>query len=410
MKEKVSKILNSKFISRSKIVFIGVAISQLITFGTSFVITGYFTPEDLGLLGTLTALISIIAGTLSFKLEIAVIQSEHEDAVEVFLKSTFLSILASTLFCILCLFLPWDFAHKISAFFFPFLLWSWGYFIFFNSKQLPFKFDNLANVSWGVIWRSTFTLFFQLVGGILNPTFSWLLTGRITGDYVGALPHMKGHFREFKLKSVTRGWEQFFRRYSDFIFFTAPHHLCIALSNNIIIFFLEKSYGLVIVGFFALADRLIKAPLEVVGSTLFNVTIQRYGELKDNLKELKRFYSKVVALSLGVAIIIGAVIWIGIDFIIPLFGSKWAGASDMVKNLVPYFMSMIFITPTTNFLRFINKARLQLGIEVVEVGLKIVFLSLYQFQNSGEMVLGYSLLSLLFSFLKTGLVFKLITN
>lgn len=388
----------------------GVAISQLITFATSFVITGYFTPEDLGLLGTLTALISVIAGTLSFRLDIAVIQAAKEDTISVFLKATLLSALVSTLFCLLCLVLPWDFAQKISVFFIPFLLWAWGYFFFFNSKQLPFKFDNLQNVSWGVIWRSAFTFVFQLIGGLLHPTFGWLLTGRIAGDYVGAIPHMKRHFGEMRFESLTHGWSDFFRKYSDFIIYTAPHHLCIALSNNIIIFFLERGYGLAVVGFFALADRLIKAPLEVVGSTLFNVTIQRYAELKDNLSELRKFYSKVVVLSFGVALVIGAVIWISVDLIIPLFGEKWAGTSDMVKNLVPYLMSMIFIAPTTNFLRFINKARLQLGIEIVEVGFKIAFLKLWGFDDSGDMVMGFSLLSFGSSLLKTCVVFKMITN
>ena len=73
-KLKISGVLNSTFLKRTKIVLYGIIISQVIAFATSFVITSYFRPEDLGILGTLSALISIIAGTLSFRLEIAVIQ------------------------------------------------------------------------------------------------------------------------------------------------------------------------------------------------------------------------------------------------------------------------------------------------------------------------------------------------
>ena len=67
----IKQVLNSKFMARSRVIFLGTMVAQAITFGTSFVITAYYTPEDLGLLGTLTALISVVAGTLSFRLEVA---------------------------------------------------------------------------------------------------------------------------------------------------------------------------------------------------------------------------------------------------------------------------------------------------------------------------------------------------
>lgn len=409
-KAKLQKIMNSKFVSRSRIVFMGVIISQLITFATSFVITGYFDPEDLGLLGTIGALISIVAGTLSFRLDVAVIQAKEEDSLDVFLKSTLLGMAACTLFSLICFFLPWDFAKKISDYFILFVLWCWGYCFFFNSKQLPFKFNHLQNVSWGGIWRSGFTFVFQLVGGILKPNFTWLLTGRVAGDYVGAIAHIWKYKKEFNFTKFKIGWSEFIKKHSDFLMYMTPHHLCIALSNNIIIFFLERGFGLAVVGFFALADRLIKAPLEIIGSTMFNVTIQRFGELQHDRKELRNFYTKVIFFSFFVSLILGGIIWGSIDLFIPFLGAKWADAAPMVKNLVPYFMSTIFTTPTTNFLRFVDKARLQLIIEVVEVLIKISFLSLIAFAGSDEMVLGYSLLSFGLAILKTGLVFKLIPS
>jgi O-antigen/teichoic acid export membrane protein len=404
------KGMNSKFMERSRIVFLGVIVSQLITFATSFVITGYYDPEDLGLLGTIGALISIIAGTLSFRLDVAVIQAKEEDATDVFLRSTLLGMLACTIFSLICLILPWDFAKKVSDFFIPFVLWCWGYCLFFNSKQLPFKFNHLNNVSYGVIWKSAFTFVFQLIGGILKPSFGLLLTGRVSGDYVGALAHCWKYLKDFDLKRLKTGWNKFLSTHADFLFYMTPHHLCIALSNNIVIFFLDKSYGLAIVGFFALAQRLIQAPLELIGSTLFNVTIQRFGELQHNIQELRRFYTKVIFFSFAVSIVIGLGIWGTIDFFIPILGAKWAPAAPMVKNLIPYFMSTIFVTPTTNFLRFVNKAKLQLGVEIVEVAIKIGFLSMVVFSGSTEMILGYSLLAFGLGILKTGLVFRLIAK
>ncbi|MFP5491602.1 MAG: oligosaccharide flippase family protein [Bacteriovoracia bacterium] len=404
----IEKVFQSKLINRSKVVFVGTMMSQLITFVTSFVITAYFTPEDLGLLGTLTALISIIAGTLSFRLDLAIIQADKDESATVFLQSTILSGLACTLFCLACFFLPWSFAQKITSFFFPFVVWCWGYNFFFNSKQLPFRYDELRISSAAVIYKSLFVLIFQLLGGWINPTFSWLISGRIIGDFVGGFVHIKSYFRSINLRNATSGWLKFLKKHSDNILYVTPHHLCLALSNNIIIFFLERSYGLATVGFFALGQRLIQAPLEMVGSTLFNVTIQRFSELKDHPSDLRHFYLKIVVFSLFISSAIGIIIWGTIDFFIPVLGEKWLGAAPMVKNLIPYFMSILFVTPTTNFLRFINRSRLQLNLELFELAIKLSFLFLIRFSSSESMVLNYSLLAFGLSFLKTTIVFRLI--
>jgi hypothetical protein len=58
----------------------------------------------------------------------------------------------------------------------------------------------------------------------------------------------------------------------------------------------------------------------------------------------------------------------------------------------------------------VNKAKLQLGVEIVEVAIKIGFLSLVVFSGSTEMILGYSLLAFGLGILKTGLVFRLIAK
>ncbi len=71
-------------------------------------------------------------------------------------------------------------------------------------------------------------------------------------------------------------------------------------------------------------------------------------------------------------------------------------------------MNTVFITPTINFLRFVNKSRLQLIVEIIELVMKIGFLSLITFHDSNQMVLMFGLLAFGLGILKTALVFKLI--
>lgn len=403
---KLQKIMKTKFMTRSKVILIGTVIAQAITFGTSFVITAFYTPEDLGLLGTLTALISIIAGTLCFRLEVAVIQAKDEDAIDVFTKSTILGGVTCTLFSLACFFLPFEFAQRITTFIIPFVAWCWAYCFFFNSKQLPFKYNNLEYASLGNIWRSAFTFVFQLVAGLIKPSFGSLVAGRISGDYVGGIVHCWKYLKQFSFHRTKSKWLDFIRNHSDFLIYMAPHHLAFALSNNIIIFYLENGYGLVVVGFFALAQRLIMAPIEVIGSTIANVTMQRLGELRDNRDHLKTFYWRVIIFSLGISIVTGVGIYFTAGYVIPLLGAKWADATGMVKSLVPFFISYQFNMPTTNFLRFVNKARLQLILELIELGFKVAILTFVPWTDSNEMILGYGFASLAFSLLRTVIVFK----
>jgi O-antigen/teichoic acid export membrane protein len=406
----IKRILNSTFMSRSRIIFVGTLISQIITFATSFVITGFFNPEDLGLLGTLTALISIISGTFSFRLELAILNSDQKNAPTVFWQSSLLSMTCTTIFCTLCLVLPWDFARKISGQFLPFLLWSWAYILFFNSRQLPFKFNQLKEVSNGSIIKSAFTFFYQLAGGILNPSFGWLLSGRIAGDYVGALVHTKNYFKLIDLKSASNGWGKFVRKHKDHFFYMAPHYLCIALSTHMIILFLDRGYGLVIVGFFSLGQRLIQAPVEIIGSTLFNVANQRFSELKAHKNELKSFFTKVVIFSLTISLIIGAIIFFTIDYFLPFLGPKWSGASSMTKALIPLFMTTLITTPSSNFLRFIDRTKFQLGIEILDLSLKMGLLLFFKFDVAENLVLSYSLLSFSLSLIKVGIIYYLFSR
>lgn len=404
----IQRVLKTKFVARSKVIFLGTIVAQAITFGTSFVITAFYTPEDLGLLGTLTALISVAAGTLSFRLEVAVIQATDEDATEVFLKSTILGGLACTAFSLLCFFLPWDFAKKITAFLVPFILWCWGYCFFFNSRQMTFKFNRLEMSSWGSIARSTFTLIFQYLGGLLRPDFGTLLSGRISGDYIGAIVHSMKFVKKFSWRHVNHRWEHFIRKHADFVLFMAPQHFLFAMSNNILIFFLERGYGLAVAGFFALGQRLIMAPIEIIGSTIANVTMQRFGELRDEPHHLRTFYLRVIALTATMCIGTGGAIWIGAGFVIPLLGTKWLAATDMVKGLVPFFMSYLFNMPTTNFLRFVNKSRIQLVLEMIELGSKVLGIVLIEWKDYQTLILFYGSASLGFSLFRTLIVLRLI--
>jgi O-antigen/teichoic acid export membrane protein len=409
-KKVVNSALNSKFIKRSKTIFLGTVSAQAIAFVTSFIITYYFQPEDLGLLGTLTAIVSIISGTLSFRSELAVINSSRKDSPNIFFQFSIFSAFSSTLFCISCFFLPWDFAKKVTSYFTPLLLWTWAYFLFFNSKQLPFQFNELKTSVWGSISRNTFTLFYQLLGGIINPSFTWLLSGRILGDYVGAIVQLRKYWKLIDFKKSTSNWISFFKSHSEHFIYMTPHHLCISLSSNIVIIFIEQNFGLISAGFFALAQRLIQAPLEMIGSILYNLTFQRFSELKKSPKDLRSFYTKILLLSFFLMVLTGSLIYSTADFLIPLLGSKWKGTSDMVKNLIPLFMTTLLATPTIYFFRIIGKSNIQLGLEIFELVFKIFLLVSVKFNTPLEMVLYLGLLTFGLSIGKSMLAYFFISQ
>lgn len=387
----LKSLLSSQFIKRSKTVLIGTVIGQAITFLSSLIITNYYAPQDLGMLGILTALISVIAGTLMFRLDVLIIQVADADAVKTFIRSTMISMGAALIFCCLCFFLPWEFARHISGHFIFFLLWTWGYFIFFNSKQLNFKFLQLNDNNAGTISRSVFLFGFYWLSGLFHPTFNMLLGGRVLSDYAGSVFHLRKYGNElFKPQNFRFNLPEFLNKHKDYFLFMTPHHLLVALSNNIFIFFLEMKFSLYDVGLFALAQRLIQAPIEMVGNTMAQVALKRFHEHKSSLSNLRKFLIKILAFSLAIGAACGLVMFLTVDFFFSFLKPEWQAASDTVKSLIPYFMGLILIMPLNNYLRVVNRARLQLFIELVEVSLKVTFLVLLVTRTSNELILAFS--------------------
>jgi lipopolysaccharide exporter len=406
----LKKNLNSIFFQRSKIIFSGSLISQLVTFLTSFIITSYYLPSDLGLLGSLTALISIIAGTLSFRFEMAILKSSEEDSFDSFLKSVVIGGLACTLFCLLNLFLPWEFSKNISDNLGLFILWCWGYCFFFNSRQLPLKFNQLKFLALGNIYKSVSLFLLQLLMGLINPTFFNLLFARVASDYAGGFTHSFNFFHLFNLQKFKTNWVEFFRKNRYLILYTTPHHLLLSVSNNILILFLEPQFGLEIAGYFALASRLVMAPLEMLTTTVASVALQRFKELETFPSDLKSFYLKITFFSLLSTIFLSIIIFFSSDFFVSFLGEKWTSTSSIIKSLCPFLMSYLISVPTIHLLRFLERSRTQLLLELVEVILKLSFLVFYKTSSAEEVILIYGILCLSLSLIKVPILIKIISR
>lgn len=403
----LKSVLSSQFIQRSKTVLIGTVIGQAITFLSSLIITHYYAPQDLGMLGILTALISLVAGTLAFRLETLVMQVEDSEAVKTFVQSTLISMGATLLFCGLCFFLPWEFAQHITKHFGLFFVWSCGYFIFFNSKQLNFKFLQLSDNNAGTIGRSLFLFIFYWLAGLFHPTFNMLLGGRGISDYVGSLFHLRKYRHQiFKRDHFVFSVPSFIKKNKEYFLYITPHHLLIALSGNIFIFFLEMKFTLYDVGLFALAQRLIQAPIEMVGNTISQVALKRFHEHKMSLSDLRKFLLKIMAFSIGMGALCGLGMFLTVDFFFSFLKPEWQAAGTTVKCLIPYFVGIILIMPLNQYLRVVNRARLQLGIEIVEVALKVTFLSLLITRTSNELVFAFSWFSLGLALVKGLILFR----
>jgi hypothetical protein len=302
--------------------------------------------------------------------------------------------------------LPLDLSNKIKDHFFLFLFWCWGYVLFFNSRQVPFKQNNLKAVNFGAIFRSLSLFLIQLMGGFLKPSFMWLSTGRVLGDYVGAFFHLKRNLVPISMGKELKKIPIFLSEHKEHFLFLTPHYLCLALSTHMIILFTEVTYGLKTVGFLSLAQRLIQTPLELITSSLFNVTNQRFGELQKDFDGLRLFFLKIVFLSSGLSLFIGFSAYFLIDYLVPILGPQWSNAAGMAKYALPLFLSGLISNPASNFLKFIHQARLILGLEVLELSLKLSLLFSIKFDDPRDLLLIYGFLSISISLIKAVFVYK----
>lgn len=220
------------------------------------------------------------------------------------------------------------------------------------------------------------------VGQSLGTAFSRLLFGVLLGSSIGALitgyliglavklgllgKGMWGVLRIKKSQYALNDIKIVAAEYSDFPVYNAPARFVRAFAQNLPILMLGYIFSPATAGFYAMANRLVRMPMDIAASAVRRTYLQRATELSQQGNKVYGMALKItVALAL-LGILPMALLWFeGQSIITWLLGDRWAEAGYYAQLLSPWLFSIWVTTPSSALVLVLRKQKLWLRIQIV---------------------------------------------
>jgi O-antigen/teichoic acid export membrane protein len=155
------------------------------------------------------------------------------------------------------------------------------------------------------------------------------------------------------------------KSYSDFPRYNMVTALMMQLTSQLPIFVLGSAFGAQIVGFVAMADRIMSAPINITSNTLRQVLLQKLSEIWNSGRPIRRQLSRTVAVLFAIGIIPAAVFWIsGEELFAWLLGERWRTAGHYIELMVPLFLVMFLGAPFQAATAAMRRQRLWFWLEM----------------------------------------------
>ncbi len=361
--------LNSKFSRNILTLVTGTAMAQAIPLALSPILTRLYTPEDFGILATYMSIAAVATVLVSLKYDIAIIIPEKdEDSASITILSVVIAAIISTILFIIVFFFNTEIATFLSEkeeaqilskwlYFVPFSVFFMGVFnaisFWFNRKTL------YKRMAASKVVNTSGMTGVQVGSGLLNYTPIGLLAGFVAGRFFSVL------FLFYKLrkddtsifsKVTQKKMLALLKRYKRFPYFTLPAEFTNVISNQLPIFIIGKYFGGVVLGNYSLMERVLNAPITLLGRSVLDVFKQRasedyvkYGNCKDIF--LKTFKT-LVLLSIAPSVLL--------FFLSPfvfkiVFGEEWQIAGEFAQIFSVLFFFKFTASPLSYMFNIAEK-------------------------------------------------------
>lgn len=381
------KILNSvksnSFLQNVAILSSGTVISQLIVIATSPLLSRMYSVESFGILSIFTSFTVFLAVLSTGRYELAVgLPKEDSRASAIFKLIIYISITVTSLYLVLIFLLKNVFhIHDKTQFlsnnevyiaplyiFFGAVYSALGYWNQRNKKYKKITFSNAIQVITSCIFSIIFGILgykngmiIGMISGIFTSILYLLLTDRELRTF------LKSHHNE--LKSVAK-------EYSSFPRYMIISDMSLAACQQFIPILFSVLYNTTIVGFFSMANRMIRLPNIVittsVGNVFRNEAIDEIRE-KGNCKDLYRStIKKLILMSFPIYL---AVFIISPKLFVFVFGDKWEVAGYFARILSVMLLIEFVVTPLNTLFYVVGKQKILMRLQVVNA--LLVFISIY---------------------------------
>lgn len=366
------------FLRNVLVVASGTALAQGLGVLAAPLLTRVYTPEDFGVLTTYTSILSMFLVMAALRYELAIPMPDDENEAYHLLILALLSLGVVTISVLLGIWFLGD--HLVRWLHLPdirlclwllpaSLLGAGGYQVLnqWAVRHRAFGLISRTKLSQGISQLVT-----QLGLGILVPGSFGLLAGDAVGRISGsgtlarlAAKHQRAatyQFRPAKLWEVAR-------RYSRFPLLSVASGLMNAAGLQLPPLLLTIFYGPGVSGSFSLGQRLLAAPLALIGMAVGQVFVGEISHLRRQNPELMSglFHKTALRLLLLGAAPIAAIAIGGPSLFQWLLGSQWGQAGVFVRGLAVMLIVQFAVVPLSQTLNMLERQDWQLGWDAVRL-------------------------------------------
>lgn len=132
--------------------------------------------------------------------------------------------------------------------------------------------------------------------------------------------------------------KQVAQRYSDFPKLNAPAAIIGSLGRNLPILLMGVMFTPVVAGFYAMANRLSRAPIEIVANSMRKVFLQKAAEIKNRGRSLRKAFLLATGELVILAIIPFGCVWLfGQPLLSWLLGVQWFEAGRYLEIMARFY-------------------------------------------------------------------------
>jgi O-antigen/teichoic acid export membrane protein len=357
-----NKIKKSSFLHNIRTILIGNLSGQLATFILAPIITRIYLPEHFGIMSVIISFVSMITIISCGRYDLAIVlPKEKKDSQYLVCICLSLTVIISIIILLLTplLKVPYETLTKVKgvgAFIFlvPLGILAEGWeqtFRHWFVREKIYKFIAKTRIFIPV----TGGAFKIITGLLLGSSALWLILGDIIGFAVVAtimiVYFLKDNYTEMKNNLVLKDVLAVAKKYNKFPKYNLITAFMGNLSNNLPTFLLALFFSYEIVGYYALARKILKKPVELISNSIREVLLQRIAEIRGKGNSPKNnFVKSTIALAVIGIIPFGTIIVWGETIFAIIFGEKWTTAGLYARILAPWLYTMFINPPSTQLI------------------------------------------------------------
>lgn len=410
------RVNSNVFFRNVSILAIGTFVSQGILVASTPVLTRLFLPSHFGLLALFTSISTMGAILTTGRYELAIgLPEEDKDAIKLTELVVVLSGIVSLGYFIILLTINIfkanipkvnDFFHSPIVYLIPIFTFATATFTalqYWNQRKKKYKKITISNTL-QVLSGTFFNLFFGLIG---YKSFG-LIFGLLLGQFVATiwLFHHSGFIPSIQINAL----KSKAKHYSSFPRYMIVSDFSSTTSQQIIPIIFSILFNSTIVGFFSLANRMLKVPAIILTSSISNVfrneaidVIRQTGDCKYLYKST---FKKLLLISASIYISIG----LAAPFLFSIiFGKGWESAGYFAQVMCLMLSCDFIVVPFNSLFYILQKQKLYMKVQFLKVifNITLIFWGFYLTGNPFYTVLFFASSDVVFSLITLKLSYNL---